>query len=355
VVVPGIWSAAFTVPPGGEAIVGVPYGVIGGPATVSVASGPPVIASQRVQYYDTFTEVPAAVPAQALAIGWFTWYDRASPGVNGDNLHIVNPSATIAANGCAYVSGVAVTGFTAAPGTAPYVALPPGVIGGPVLISVDSGPAVLAAQRVQYNQSFNEVAARATGDTALYLPWYDHASPGMLNDNLHLTNPSAAVVSGSITVGGASGGTMPFSLQPFAGAYVGLPPGHIGGPVTVSASAPVLASQRVQYYGSFNEVVGRPASAAGSVLYMPWYDMASPGMVADNFHLLNPSATPATGTISVAGRSPAFSVPANGEWYGSLPGTIGGPGRIVVSSGPGILGSQRVQYYQSFNEAEARV
>jgi hypothetical protein len=37
-------------------------------------------------------------------------------------------------------------------------------------------------------------------------------------------------------------------------AYVTFPAGTIGGPVTISASQPVLASQRVQYYSSFNEL-----------------------------------------------------------------------------------------------------
>ena len=43
-------------------------------------------------------------------------------------------------------------------------------------------------------------------------------------------------------------------VTPGAEAYVSFPPGTIGGPVTVSSSQPVLASQRVQYYSSFTEV-----------------------------------------------------------------------------------------------------
>jgi hypothetical protein len=36
--------------------------------------------------------------------------------------------------------------------------------------------------------------------------------------------------------------------------YVAFPTGTIGGPVTVTSSQPILASQRVQYYSSFNEI-----------------------------------------------------------------------------------------------------
>jgi hypothetical protein len=35
---------------------------------------------------------------------------------------------------------------------------------------------------------------------------------------------------------------------------VAFPAGTIGGPVTVTSNVPVLASQRVQYYSSFNEI-----------------------------------------------------------------------------------------------------
>ena len=96
-----------------------------------------------------------------------------------------------------------------------------------------------------------------------------------------------------------------------------------------------------------------PLGVAATSLYMPWYDLNSWGMITDNIHLLNPSGTSATGTIAVAGHVLSFLVPANGEWYGALPGTIGGPVIITVTSGPAVLGSQRVQFEQSFNEAPA--
>jgi hypothetical protein len=35
---------------------------------------------------------------------------------------------------------------------------------------------------------------------------------------------------------------------------VTFPPGTIGGPVTATSNQPVLASQRVPYYSSFNEL-----------------------------------------------------------------------------------------------------
>ncbi|MEP7105454.1 MAG: hypothetical protein ABI838_06385 [Chloroflexota bacterium] len=56
----------------------------------------------------------------------------------------------------------------------------------------------------------------------------------------------------------------------------------------VNADGPLLAAQRVQYFDSFNEVSGLDPTRAASSLFVPWYDRASPGMHADNIHVLNP-------------------------------------------------------------------
>jgi hypothetical protein len=44
------------------------------------------------------------------------------------------------------------------------------------------------------------------------------------------------------------------TVGPGAENYVAFPAGTIGGGVTISSSQPVLASQRVQYYLTFNEI-----------------------------------------------------------------------------------------------------
>jgi hypothetical protein len=73
-------------------------------------------------------------------------------------------------------------------------------------------------------------------------------------------------------------------------------------------------------------------------------------MFNDNLHLLNPGATSATVTVSLPGAAnQVVTVLAGGEGFVSFPaGTIGGP--VTVSSTQPVLASQRVQYYQSFNE-----
>jgi len=106
----------------------------------------------------------------------------------------------------------------------------------------------------------------------------------------------------------------------------------------------------VQYYSTFNEVLAAGVAQAATTSHLTWYDKASPGMVNDNVHLLNPGTTSATVTVSLPGAaSQVITVGPNAEAYVAFPaGTIGGP--VTVSSTQSVLASQRVQYYSSFNE-----
>ena len=61
---PGAWPftqlvyLGFMVAAGAETYVFFPKGILGGPVTIT--SSVPVIAAQRVQYFQSFNEVPAA-------------------------------------------------------------------------------------------------------------------------------------------------------------------------------------------------------------------------------------------------------------------------------------------------------
>jgi hypothetical protein len=288
-----------------------------------------------VQYYQTFNEVWAETSAQAATTSYINWYDKASAGMLNDNIHLLNPGST-SATVTVSLPGATSQMATVAPGAEAYVTFPAGTIGGPVKVSA-SQP-VLASQRVQYYSSFNEVWAESAAQAAMtsYVNWYDKASPGMFNDNIHLLNPGGTSATVTVSLSGAT----PQMVTVAAGAesYVTFPAGSIGGPVTVSSSQPVLASQRVQYYSTFNEVLAESAAQAATTSHFTWYDKASAGMFNDNIHLLNPGGTSATVTVA-AGAEAYITFPA---------GSIGGP--VTVSSSQPVLASQRVQYYSSFNE-----
>src|SRR5438034_5420555 len=128
-----------------------------------------------------------------------------------------------------------------------------------------------------------------------YINWFDRVSPGMVADNIHVLNPGTASANVTVSLAGAT--PIVFVLAGGSAAHVTFPAGHIGGPVKVTATQPVLATQRVQYYRSFNEVAARAASEASTVSYFNWFDRRSIGMVADNIHVLNPGATVANVTV----------------------------------------------------------
>src|SRR5207302_877488 len=88
----------------------------------------------------------------------------------------------------------------------------------------------------------------------LYFQWFDKASAGFLNDNIHLLSPFNTPSTVAVSVAG--GTPVVQVVQPQSENYVTFPQGTIGGPVKVqvTAGANILASQRVQFRSTFNEV-----------------------------------------------------------------------------------------------------
>jgi hypothetical protein len=107
---------------------------------------------------------------------------------------------------------------------------------------------------VVYYATFNEVWAESAAQAATtsHVTWYDKASPGMFNDNFHILNPGTSGANVMVSLAGAP--TQTVAVAAGGESFVSFPPGTIGGPVTVTSDQPVLASQRVQYYSSFNEL-----------------------------------------------------------------------------------------------------
>jgi hypothetical protein len=345
----GLTTVPFSLTAGAETHVTFPAGSIGGPVVVTVTSGPAVRASQRVQYYQSFNEVWAMSPAQADTTLYAMWFDKATPGMLADNIHIINPGLATA-NVLVKLAGAPTQPATVPAGGEAYVSFPKGSIGGPVTITSDQP--VLAASRVQYYKTFNEVVARSANLATMtsYFNWFDKATPGMVGDNIHVFNPGATVANVTVTLGGAP--TQAGAVAAGTEGYFTFPAGSIGGPVTVGSDQPVLTSQRVQYFQSFNEVAGEVATQASMTDYIMWFDKASPGMFADNIHILNVSGSTANVTIMLAGQTTlSFSVPAGAEAHATFPGGLGGP--VTIGSNVPVLAAARVQYYSTFNEVPA--
>jgi hypothetical protein len=349
VTLPGASAINVALQAGQETYVSFGRGHIGGPVVVN--SDQQVVASQRVQYFQSFNEVWAMTAAQAASVSYINWFDRASAGMVGDNIHVLNPGTSSSVVTVTLGANAPIV-FTLGAGAETHVTFPAGQIGGPVKISATLP--VLASQRVQYYQTFNEVVARSAAQAAAQsvVNWFDNVTAGMVGDNIHVLNTSASTANVTVTLPGAPN-IGPFPLQAGQETYVTFGPGHIGGPVTITSSQPVLASQRVQYFQSFNEVPAATQAQASTVSHVMWFDKATAGMVGDNMHVLNMGTATANVTVSLPGASSiVFTLPVGAETYVTFPaGKLGGP--VTITADQAVLAAQRVQYFQSFNEVTA--
>jgi hypothetical protein len=223
-----------------------------------------VLASQRVQFQQSFNEIWASSAAQGSTLSYFNWYDANSPGVAYDFIHLTNVGTAVANVTVGFTACSAPSQATINPGQSAYVAIAPGynlcshpincpnlqcpvpTMGGPV--SVKSDQPVIASERVQWYSSFSEIWSRTQGATTAHFNWYDRASAGMNVDNIHIANLGGRSANVTVTVPGASQ-----TAVIGESGFINFPQGTIGGPVTVTSDQPILASQRVLYYRSFSE------------------------------------------------------------------------------------------------------
>ncbi len=245
-----VWSG--TIKPGGNVTPTFPT-KMGGPVEVT-STGGDVMASQRVLSNNgkAFNEAPG-IPASSLSDDYlWTWYDNNSPGYT-DWVLIANPGAS-AVTYRIKIGGSQVASGALGPGQRITPTFPT-KMGGPVEV-IASGN-VIASQRAVAGPSLEEVPGypknALSGD--YNWTWYDNASAGATNWIL-IANPGAVPVTYQIKIAGKNvpGGS---GTLPAGGRVTPTFPGLMGGPVEVSASGNVMASQRVTWNGYFNEVLGQ--------------------------------------------------------------------------------------------------
>src|SRR5216683_7003745 len=336
-------TQTVTIPAAGDAFVNF-QGVKGGPVFISGDGTVPLVASQRVTYYQSFSEVNAVPPNSASTKLLLNWYDQQTSGFSQDNVHLANPNST---STTATVQLGVSTNTVTVPADGTAVVTFPRQKGGPVFITAPSP--ILASRRTIYYSSFNEVNAVPAGvaSTKLVLNWYDQQTSGFSQDNVHLANPNSTSTTATVQLG-VSTNTV---TVPANGTAVVNFPGQKGGPVFITAPSPILASRRTFYYSSFDEVNAVPASAAATALILNWYDQLDAGYSADNIHLANPNSAATTATVKLAVSTHTVTVPANGTAVVSFAGQKGGP--VLITSGSAILASRRTIFSSSFHEVNA--
>src|SRR5438477_2182271 len=326
-------------------------GQLGGPVSISGAG---TLASRRTQFNSSFDETNAVIAPSTDQ--FLPWFDKASVGFCSDNVHVTNSSSS-SANATIAIPGMSASKLIPS-GKEWYFSWPAGTMNGPIEISSDVP--VIASERVQYMHSFNEVNAIPAANISqqVWFTWYDNATHEFRSDDIHVVNPDRTNAC-SVSIAGPGGASIPaFSVGPLGDHYAHFPGGTYGGPVSVSVTNPstcrgVLAYQRATFNGSFSELDGMPASAAGYSFAFNWYDHASTGFADDQFIIADPGPSSSTGCVYLNGAScQSFTLGAGQAQNLNFGPTLGGAVTVVVTYGSHVLASERVQYYSSFHEVD---
>lgn len=377
------------VAPGGNSLTPQYPTVIGGPVNAaSITDGSKGIVSQRILWGQNSLEEVLGTDGEKLSNHFYwTWYDDLSSGYT-NYVMVANPGSTtvyfrikIAGQNQSDFPGMPSSG-SIAPGQSAFwrdgtkrggpvevLAWSDGVDG---VVPVD----VLASQRVLSNggSAFNEVPGIPVADLSdrYVWTWYDNASAGA-TDWIMIANHNPADLYYDISIGGTvvqndgSGGG-PIASGSYITPVFNLP---ATGPVEVRTyadaghSTPLssVASQRVIWGPSFEEVPGYPYSVLTNTYHWTWYDQS----LADVYNWVMVSkqdfaATNVYYKVLVAGveRKACTQIPAEGRDTPVFPSVIGGPVEVrsysdsgcTVPSAPGngIMASQRVLWKGYFNE-----
>jgi len=234
----------------GESKFEVFQGVINGP--VRIMSDLPILSTQLVIGWSDFDEIVGTPSWYVSTEHYFTWYDLA--GASIDNIHIINPSASTA-HVDIWIAGVlkTTTPITLLSGAQTYVNYA-GVIGGPVRIVSDQP--IRVTQRIVGWGGFKEVFSVPSELLAsgYYFTWYDWASPSVTWDALHFMNPSTTQTAHiTVNIGGVVMGTV--TLTPGQADYRTYQ-GTINGPILITSDIPIMATQRILGWSSFEETIG---------------------------------------------------------------------------------------------------
>jgi len=243
----GELEGSLSIDPGGAAYETYP-GLIGGP--VRITSDIPIFSTQRIIGWSDFQEIAGIPSWYAFKEHWFTWYDMASPGADWDAIHFINPTASTASIEI-YIAGQLKSTIALSPREASY-AYYPGVIGGPVRVVSDQP--IMVTRRILGWNGFKELFGTPSElmSTKWHFEWYDMRSASW--DAIHFINPSTTETAHiTVTIGGTVMGTL--TLNPTEASCVTYP-GVMNGPVLITSDVPIMATQRILGWSSFEETIG---------------------------------------------------------------------------------------------------
>lgn len=207
------------------------------------------------------------------------------------------------------------------------------------------------AAGLQSQASLTVTVDNFTPTKRYYFTWYDQQTPGLI-DWVLMANPSVGQGSAraSVLVGATTFADRDINVG--APAETPMFPGVMGGPVTIQSTQPLVASQRVLYKNSFNEIAAVTDTALATTYYFTWYDSdRNSGMMGDWILIANMGSSSANVQVYIGGLLKGTYSIGPGDrvtpWY---PNTTDGPVRVVSTNGQPLIVSQRVIYQDSFSE-----
>lgn len=252
----GVLKGTYSVPVGDKVTPSYPN-LTDGPVKVVSTNGQPLIVSQRVLYKDSFNEV-LGVPDSRLSSDYrFTWYDDKPENFMRGNWILIGNQDVGTADVDVYIGGVKMGSYSVPEGgrvTPQY----PGVMNGPVRVVSTNGKKLIVSQRILFKDSFEEFQGLTGPEfgTDLWFTWYDSLPSNGMNGNwILIANQGNSTANVDIYIGGVLrqslslpvGGNQPLSF-----------PNTMNGPVRVVSTngVPLMATQRVVFMNSFNEIGG---------------------------------------------------------------------------------------------------
>ena len=279
VTVGGVARGTYFLAPNQSARISYP-GLDSGPVVISSSGGVPIIASERVAYFNgsawtDFSEL-MGLPSSALTnTYWLPFYNNSelNTQLRFGNVGTKGTNVTVT------VGGVVQGTYFLAPSQSTRVSYA-GLNSGPVKISSSGSVPIIASERVAYFDgsawtSFSELMGLPGRQlkTSYVMPWYNNSE---LNTQLRFGNVGTAPTVVTVSVGGVVRGNyylVPNQSQRVS--YAGLN----NGPVKIESSGgvPIIASERVAYFNgsawtSFSELMGLPSNQLYSSYVLPWYN-----------------------------------------------------------------------------------
>lgn len=321
----------------------------------------------------SFNEVPG-FPDNLLSTSWFfPWYDSMPAHGMGGNWLLISNRGTGEAR-VRLTIGPYVLRNPADPDNDFWTIPEDGQIApsfgnfmsGPISVTSLDGQPLFASQRVIYRDSFNEVPGiPAEGLVSSWeFTWYDSLPEhGMGGNWILIANMGSQPADVEVLIGGQVAARYQASSgNAIAQGAIVTPsfPLTMNGPVIVRSTngQPLIASQRVIFKETFNELMGSPTTLLGNDYHFTWYDSNPANGMGGDWVLIANRGTQAAdvdvyvGNDLVARYNGSNAIPTGGMATPSFANLTDGPVRVVSTNAQSLLVSQRVVYKDSFEEVQ---